>query len=236
MGMLTIFLSSSSLSVSYPSPDSSKYVIHHRLYRFDILIPGNSSMASTPELSMRRTRGLPRRDYNALHNGLVSSPSQQSEESISETGRLYSLEPSPSRDLEDTPQSKRSYSLAPRLPRLIPPFQRVEARQVVRTRIKDESPSHILVGLLSTFGPQIWITLGVGKVAHPKKTDCWFVNIAAGPPEIQCAMVPLRICWCTSRQNIVSSLGPTPSSCPRLKEASTGSWSLRDRRLVLKKC
>jgi hypothetical protein len=35
-------------------------------------------MASTPNPSMRRTRGLPRRDYNALHNGLVSSPSEQS--------------------------------------------------------------------------------------------------------------------------------------------------------------
>lgn len=66
-------------------------------------------MASTPALFVRRTRGLPRRDYNALHNGLVSSPSEQSEESICETGRPYSPEPSPSRGPEQTPQSKRSY-------------------------------------------------------------------------------------------------------------------------------
>ena len=110
MGVLTIFLYSSLLSVSYPSPDSSRYVIDHRPYHFDILIPGYSSMAPTPELSMRRTRGLPRRDYNALHNGLISSPSQQSEESTCEAGRHYSPEPSPSRDPEDTRQSKRSHS------------------------------------------------------------------------------------------------------------------------------
>ncbi|RDH26843.1 hypothetical protein BDQ94DRAFT_154955 [Aspergillus welwitschiae] len=96
MGMFTIFLSSIPLSVSYPSPGSS------------------SSMASTPDLFMRRTRGLPRRDYNALHNGLISSPSQQSEGSTCETGHPSSPEPSSPRDLENvqnTPQSKRSYSL-----------------------------------------------------------------------------------------------------------------------------
>lgn len=84
--------------------------MHHPRYHFDILIPGNSSMASSPNPSMRRTRGLPRRDYNALHNGLVSSPSEQSEESTCER-HPYSPELSPSRDPEDTPQSKRSYSL-----------------------------------------------------------------------------------------------------------------------------
>ena len=68
-------------------------------------------MASTPNPSMRRTRGLPRRDYNALHNGLVSSPSEQSEESTFETGRPYPPEPSPSRNTEDTPRTKQSYSL-----------------------------------------------------------------------------------------------------------------------------
>lgn len=68
-------------------------------------------MASTPNPSMRRTRGLPRRDYNALHNGLVSSPSEQSEESTFETGRPYSPEPSPPRNTEDTPRTKQSYSL-----------------------------------------------------------------------------------------------------------------------------
>lgn len=68
-------------------------------------------MASTPDLFMRRTRGLPRRDYNALHNGLISSPSQQSEGSTCETGHPSSPEPSSPRDLENTPQSKRSYSL-----------------------------------------------------------------------------------------------------------------------------
>ncbi|KAI2883810.1 transcriptional regulator family: Zinc finger, BED-type predicted [Aspergillus niger] len=93
MGMFTIFLSSIPLSVSYLSPGSS------------------SSMASTPDLFMRRTRGLPRRDYNALHNGLISSPSQQSEGSTCETGHPSSPEPSSPRDLENTPQSKRSYSL-----------------------------------------------------------------------------------------------------------------------------
>lgn len=109
--VLIISPSSSLSSVSCPGPDSSRYVIHHRPYHFDILIPEYSSMASTPELSKRRTRGLPRRDYNALHNGLLSSPSQQSEESTCEAGRRYSPEPSPSRDLENIPQSKRSYSL-----------------------------------------------------------------------------------------------------------------------------
>lgn len=68
-------------------------------------------MAYTPNRSMRRTRGLPRRYYNALHNGLVSSPSEQSEESTFETGRPYSPEPSPPRNTEDTPRTKQSYFL-----------------------------------------------------------------------------------------------------------------------------
>lgn len=56
--------------------------------------------------------------------------------------------------------------LALRPPRLILRFRKAGATRVVRTRIKDEKPSRILVGPLSTFGPQIWIALGVGKVAH----------------------------------------------------------------------
>jgi hypothetical protein len=85
--------------------------MHHRRYHFDILIPGNSSMASAPNPSIRRTRGLPRRDHKALHNGLLSSPSERSEESTCGTGRPYSPEPSPSRNTEDTPRTKQSYSL-----------------------------------------------------------------------------------------------------------------------------
>ena len=92
LGLSTIILFSSPLSVSDPSPSSSRYVMHHRRYPFDILKPGNSSMASTPNPSMRKTRGLPRRDHNALHNGLVSSPSEQSEEPTCGTGRAYSPE------------------------------------------------------------------------------------------------------------------------------------------------
>lgn len=133
-------------------------------------------------------------------------------------------------------RSDLTLCLAPRPPRLVLRFRRAGAIRVVRTHIKDENPSRILVGPLSTFGPQIWITLGVGRVAHRKKTDCLFASIAAGPPEIQHATVPLRICWCISRPSIVSSLGRTPSSYPRSKEASTGSWSHRERRLALKKC
>jgi hypothetical protein len=56
--------------------------------------------------------------------------------------------------------------LALRPPRLILRFRKVGAIRVVRNRIKDENPSRILVGPLSTFGSQIWIALGVGRVAH----------------------------------------------------------------------
>lgn len=173
MGVLTIFLSSSSPSVSYPSPDSSRYVIHHRLYRFDILIPGNRSMSSTPESSMRRTRGLPRRDYNALHNGLVSSPLQQSEESICETGRLYSPEPSPSKDLEDTPQSKRSYSLLNSSPSpLDPAFSESRSDTSSPHPYKRRKPksysSWTIEHFWTTHLDNTWCRQG----GPPKKTDC----------------------------------------------------------------
>lgn len=68
-------------------------------------------MTSTPNPFLRRTRGLPRRDYNALHNGLSSSSSEQSEQSTGEIERHFSPEPSPSGKTDETPQSKRSYSL-----------------------------------------------------------------------------------------------------------------------------
>ncbi|KAJ5240474.1 uncharacterized protein N7469_002065 [Penicillium citrinum] len=78
-------------------------------------------MTSTPNPFLRRTRGLPRQDYNALHNGLVSSPSEQSEESICEIGRPYSPEPSPSVDTEEIPRSKRSYCMLSSSPSPIDP-------------------------------------------------------------------------------------------------------------------
>jgi hypothetical protein len=76
-----------------------------------------------------------------------------------------------------TPKTRLSRSslilcLALRPPRLILRFRKAGAIRVVRARIKGEKPSRILVGPLSTFGPQIWIALGVGRVAHWKKTDC----------------------------------------------------------------
>jgi hypothetical protein len=102
-------------------------------------------MASTPNPSMRRTRGLPRRDYNALHNGLVSSPSEQSEESICETGRPYSPEPSPSRNTEDTPQKKQSYSSPSSSPSpLDPAFSESRSNTSSPHRIKDEKPTRTL--------------------------------------------------------------------------------------------
>jgi hypothetical protein len=52
-------------------------------------------------------------------------------------------------------QSDLTLYLAPRPPRLILHFWRAEVIQVVRIYIKDKNLSHILVGLLSTFGLQI---------------------------------------------------------------------------------
>ncbi|KAJ5544026.1 hypothetical protein N7494_005305 [Penicillium frequentans] len=68
-------------------------------------------MASESHPILRRTRGLPRRDYNALHNGLVPSSSEQSEESIGEVESPFSPEPSLPVHTDETLQSKRCYSL-----------------------------------------------------------------------------------------------------------------------------
>ncbi|KAJ5100906.1 hypothetical protein N7456_006958 [Penicillium angulare] len=68
-------------------------------------------MPSTPNPFLRRTRGLPRRDYNALHNGLVLSSSDPPEESIGEIGIPSSPEPSPSIETGEIPRSKRSYCM-----------------------------------------------------------------------------------------------------------------------------
>ncbi|KAJ5593544.1 hypothetical protein N7537_010448 [Penicillium hordei] len=110
---------------------------------------------------MRRTRGLPRRDYNALHNGLVSSPSEQSKESACGTGRRYSPKPSPSMNTEDTPRTKQSYSLPSSSPS---PLDLAFSESKSNTsspqphkRRKTKSYS------MSTLGPYIWIALGDGK-------------------------------------------------------------------------
>jgi hypothetical protein len=71
----------------------------------------------------------------------------------------------------ETPKTRLGRSslilcLALRPPRLVLRFRKAGAILAVRTRIKDEKPNRILVGPLSTFGPQIWIALGVGRVAH----------------------------------------------------------------------
>jgi hypothetical protein len=78
-------------------------------------------MASISHPTLRRTRGLPRRDYNALHNGLVSSSSEQSEESIGEIESPFSPEPSLPVHTDETPQSKRSYSLVSSSPSPLDP-------------------------------------------------------------------------------------------------------------------
>lgn len=134
--------------------------MHHRRFTFEVLIQGYSGIALTPSPSIRKTRSLPRRGYVTLHNGLVSSPSEHSEESTCETGRPSSPQPSPSRNTEDAPQTKQFYSLPSTSP------LEVGVIRVVCTRIKDAKPSRTLVGPLDTFGPQIWIALGVGRVAH----------------------------------------------------------------------
>ena len=85
------------------------------------MTPRNSSMASISHPILRRTRGLPRRDYNALHNGLVSSSSEQSEESIGEIESPFSPEPSLPVHTDETPQSKRFYSLVSSSPSPLDP-------------------------------------------------------------------------------------------------------------------
>jgi hypothetical protein len=72
LGLSTIILSSNPPSASSPGTDSSWYVMHHGRYQFDILIDTRKQehdIYTNP--SMRRTCGLPRRGYNALHSGLV---------------------------------------------------------------------------------------------------------------------------------------------------------------------
>lgn len=46
---------------------------------FSYTHPEDNSIISTPNPFLLRTRGPPRRDHNAQHNGLVSSPSEQYE-------------------------------------------------------------------------------------------------------------------------------------------------------------